>query len=82
MAVPTWYSLKGAMVEKSSIARKVKEFRESKGLSQQELAVKAGLSISEVAQIEQGKKADLRMSTVIALAKALEIDVGQLLPAE
>ena len=70
------------MVEKSSIARKVKEFRESKGLSQQELAVKAGLSISEVAQIEQGKKADLRMSTVIALAKALEIDVGQLLPAE
>jgi transcriptional regulator with XRE-family HTH domain len=60
------------------LARRLRDMREAAGLSQQELAVKAGLSVSVVSQIEQGKKADPRMSTVVALASALGVDVGSL----
>src|ERR1022692_3165987 len=48
-----------------------KKLREKAGISQQEVATKAGLSWSLIAQIEQGKKSDVRVSTLLGLAKAL-----------
>jgi transcriptional regulator with XRE-family HTH domain len=64
------------MAEKEvpAIARQVKKLREAAGFSQQDLAVKAGLSISVVSQIEQGRIPDPRTSTTTALAKALGVD--------
>src|ERR1019366_8890966 len=56
-----------------------KKLREKAGLSQQEVATKAGLSWSLIAQIEQGKKSDVRVSTLLGLAKALGVDANELL---
>ena len=58
-----------------------KKLREKAGISQQEVATKAGLSWSLIAQIEQGKKSDVRVSTLLGLAKALGVDAGVLLAA-
>jgi transcriptional regulator with XRE-family HTH domain len=61
------------------LARRVRQLREAAGLSQQALATAAGLSISVVTHLEQGKKADPRISTVAALAGALGVTVDRLL---
>ena len=53
--------------------------REAAKLSQQEVAARAELSESMVAKMEQGRKADPRASTIIALAKALSVRPGQLI---
>ena len=60
------------------IADRLRAFREAAALSKQELATKAGLSISVVSHIEQGKKADPRASTVQALAQALGVSMEEL----
>jgi len=62
-----------------SLAARVKRLREAAGLSQQALAMAAGLSISVVTQLEQGAKADPRISTVAALARALGVKVDDLI---
>jgi transcriptional regulator with XRE-family HTH domain len=62
-----------------SLAGRVKQLREAAGLSQQALAQAAGLSISVVTQLEQGVKADPRISTVAALARALGVSVDSLI---
>ncbi len=62
-----------------ALALRLKALRESSGLSQQEIAVKADLSLSLVAKLEQGKKADPRASTLLALADALGVRPGRLL---
>jgi transcriptional regulator with XRE-family HTH domain len=61
-----------------SLGRRLKRLREAAGLSQQDLAVRAGLSVSVVSQIEQGKKTDPRMTTVLFLAEALGVNVEAL----
>jgi transcriptional regulator with XRE-family HTH domain len=60
------------------LAQRVRQLREAKGLSQQALAVAAGLSISVVTQIEQGHREDPRVSTVVAIARALGVSVDAL----
>ncbi len=60
------------------IALRVKELREKAALTQQDLAIKSGLSVSNLSQIEQGKTPDPRMSTLLALAGALGVDCDTL----
>jgi transcriptional regulator with XRE-family HTH domain len=62
-----------------AISRRIRDLREAAGLSQQDLAVRADLSMSQVAKLEQGKKADPRASTLLALAGALAVAPGKLL---
>jgi transcriptional regulator with XRE-family HTH domain len=62
-----------------AIAARLKFLREGAGLSQQDVAMKADLSLSLVAKMEQGKKADPRASTLLALAGALGVPPGRLL---
>jgi len=62
-----------------AIAARIKELREAAGLSQQEVAMRADLSMSLVAKIEQGKKGDPRASTLLALSEALGVPPGRLL---
>jgi transcriptional regulator with XRE-family HTH domain len=64
------------------IAVQLKKIREKAGISQQELAFQTGLSMSLIAQIEQGKKLDPRMSTVQALANALGVEYTELMEAQ
>ncbi len=52
--------------------------REAQGLTQEEVAERSGVHATEVSRIEGGKR-DPRISTVERLAKALEVQVGELL---
>jgi transcriptional regulator with XRE-family HTH domain len=61
------------------IGQNVKRLRAAAGMTQQDLAVAAGLSTSVVSQIEQGTNADPRMNTLAALAKALGVSVDELM---
>jgi transcriptional regulator with XRE-family HTH domain len=56
----------------------VKRLREEAAMTQQQLAVKAGLSMSGLGSIEQGLKPDPRLSTVVALADALGVSLDKL----
>lgn len=62
-----------------ALSRRIKALRDAAGLSQQEVAVRGGLSLSLVAKLEQGKKADPRASTLLALGEALGVRPGALL---
>lgn len=61
------------------IAFRLRTLREAAGLSQQEVAERADLSLSLIAKMEQGRKADPRASTVLALAGALGVRPGQVI---
>jgi transcriptional regulator with XRE-family HTH domain len=67
------------MVEKMPIKDKLKELREKAGLTQQQLANQADLSISIISAIEQGASGDPRMSTLKALAKVLQVSLDELM---
>lgn len=60
------------------IATVLRRLRVEAGMTQQELAVAAGLSVSVVSQIEQGVNTDPRMNTLKALAKALSVSLDVL----
>src|SRR5947209_3918389 len=62
-----------------ALSHRIKDLRNAVKLSQQEVAVRGDLSLSLVAKLEQGKKADPRASTLLALATALGVRPGQLL---
>ncbi len=64
--------------ELAPIAKRLKALREMAGMSQQSLAVSAGLSVSLVSQIERGSRVDPRMSTLTALATALGVTLDEL----
>jgi transcriptional regulator with XRE-family HTH domain len=61
------------------ISARLRSLREAAGLSQQEVAMRADLSMSLVAKLEQGKKADPRASTILALAGALGVKPGAII---
>lgn len=54
----------------------IKELRQHKGWSQQELASRAGVSISSVVRAERGTSSN--KSTLRLLAQALGVDVEEL----
>ena len=55
--------------------------RKERGLSQSQLATKAGIHVQALARIERGDRpiANVRLSTALALADALQVDPHQLL---
>jgi transcriptional regulator with XRE-family HTH domain len=61
-----------------NVGRSVRALREERGLSQMALAVAAGLSLNAVARLEQGGIPDPRLSTVVAIARALGVTLDQL----
>jgi transcriptional regulator with XRE-family HTH domain len=63
-----------------ALGERVRQLRIAAGMSQQTLAVAAGLSISVVAQLEQGLREDPRISTVAAIARALGVTIDELMP--
>lgn len=61
-----------------SFSQRLKELREKAGLTQQELANQAELSMSIVTQMEIGRRTDPRLSTLLALARVLKTDLNTL----
>jgi transcriptional regulator with XRE-family HTH domain len=59
------------------MAEKLKALRERRGLSQEELAKRAGISRTYLARLETARQ-DPRLSTLEKLAKALKVTVAEL----
>ena len=60
------------------MAAKIKALRERRGLTQEQLAEKAGVGRSHLARLETGKQ-DPTLSTLEKIASALKVKVGRLL---
>jgi len=58
---------------------RVKQLRESLGLSQEAFAEKAGLGYKYYQSVEAGRRRDIRLSTLQKLAKACGLELGELL---
>ncbi|RQG99139.1 helix-turn-helix domain-containing protein [Paraburkholderia dinghuensis] len=59
----------------SGISERLKTIRRRVALSQDELAARASLARPNLASVEQGRRANLRLSTLARLADALGVDV-------
>lgn len=68
--------------KESTLGVRLKQAREAAGISQQELASRAGLSMSLVAGIEQGRATDPRLSTLLALAGVLGVKLEDIVPSD
>jgi transcriptional regulator with XRE-family HTH domain len=62
------------------LSHNVRHYRRAAGLSQLELARKAGVGASSVARIEGGHMENPRVQTVVKLARALGIEPRDLMP--
>ena len=60
------------------MAKRLKTLRRRRGLTQEALAAKAGLSRTYLARLETARQ-DPTLSTLVKLAKALRVPVGRLL---
>lgn len=61
-----------------ALGKNLRAARKRLELTQEEVAHRSGLEPAEISRIEGGKR-DPRVSTLEKLAKALEVDPGQLL---
>lgn len=61
---------------------RIKQVRESKGLSQEELASKAGVSRTTIWTLETNSKAQTNTKTLVKIAKALDCTVGEIFFAD
>jgi transcriptional regulator with XRE-family HTH domain len=67
--------------EKKTLAHTLWRYRMEAGLSQEELAKKAGVSQGAIAMIERGRRTRPYPSTLKKLATALEVQIKDLLPS-
>jgi transcriptional regulator with XRE-family HTH domain len=63
---------------KFAVGRNIKAERERRGLTQEELAHRAGMHPVEVGRAERGVR-DMRVSTVVKLAHGLDVSPEELL---
>ncbi len=65
----------------SSIGQRIYELRTERSprLTQQQLAQRAGLSVDLIQKLEQGRKASARITSLMAIAQALDVDLSDLL---
>ena len=61
-----------------TIGNKIKEIRKKKGISQYKLAELSGISRATLSQLENGAQIDIRISTLMALARALNCSPSKL----
>ena len=65
-------------IDEVGIGGRVRAARERLGLSREALAFHSGISWSAIAQIESGRRANLRLATLTALADALDVTIDYL----
>ena len=66
----------------SRVGASVRSARERAGWSREALAYRSGLSWAAIAQIESGRRREVRLSSLLALAHALGVSVDYLVGAE
>jgi len=59
------------------LGENLRRLRTGKNMSQEELALKAGLALSQISRIENGKL-NSSISTIIVIAKTLNVHPGEL----
>ncbi|MGN0733716.1 MAG: helix-turn-helix transcriptional regulator [Emergencia sp.] len=57
---------------------RLKELREQKGISQEELSKISGVSRTIISYIETKKDVDVKLKTLVALARALDKKVSEI----
>jgi transcriptional regulator with XRE-family HTH domain len=72
------YHIRYKMAPRERVAAKVKRLREQRGMTQEQLAEKAGISRTYLARLETARH-DPTLSMLEKLAKALGVKVGRLL---
>lgn len=60
------------------IGKKIKSVRDSKGISQQDLAAKCNFEKSNMSRIEAGNT-NLTVRTLLKISQALSVDISELL---
>ncbi len=63
-----------------TLANRIKEIRLDRGLTQEQLAKRAGITQQAVARLESRGIAGLRLTTARQIAKALETTVDRVFP--
>ena len=58
---------------------KLKQLRAERGMTQEELAEKSGVSRVTISMLEAGKQRVTKSTTLVSLADALNVSVGDLL---
>lgn len=66
-------------VQESTIGQRVYARRMAKGLTQEQLAARTGLSPGHISEIENGVKKNLQHKTLKKLVKGLEMSLMELL---
>ncbi|MBO1307733.1 helix-turn-helix transcriptional regulator [Enterococcus sp. 669A] len=59
-----------------NFGKKLKALRESKGLGVNQLALKSGVSASNISRLEKGERKDPTLETVKKLSKALGVSIS------
>ena len=67
------------MRDGTTIGRQLKKIREDQGYTQEQLAERSGLSRDIIAKLEQGRRTTARLTTVMRLANALDVELARLL---
>lgn len=57
---------------------KIKEFREARGMTQEQLAVSSGISRGTISALENGTARTTTTKTLLSIAKALDTTVDQI----
>lgn len=66
------------MEPKAVVGRNIKAAREAAGLTQEQLADRAGMHTMEISRYERGVR-DLRLTTAVRIARGLNVPATQLL---
>ena len=61
-------------------AMRLKKLREDAGLTQQQLADKAGVNVTLISKLETGQRQRASYPSIVRLARALDLEPEQLLP--
>ena len=69
------------MLDEATVGERVAFYRRRRGMTQEVLAGLLGRSVEWLAQFERGARELDRLSTIVAIAHALGIEPGRLLPA-
>lgn len=64
--------------EVEQLGRKVRAVREARGMTQEDLAHRSGLSSVQISRIERGRR-EIRITTLLQLLRALDVSPEELL---
>lgn len=65
-------------MEETTIGDRLRRARREQGMTQEELAERAGLSRELIAKIEQGRRQSVRLTTLTRLAQSLDVPLSEL----